>query len=140
MSAETATRAFCAPRKCIADVGSLARFKRSSAYRTILTFITDLSDTVVGQKLRAPRDASAPAQALLRGLDEMGGWVDEIPPIQQAMRYGNAAFKTWHARLVERAAAILIKASEDGAHVTAISAKLQDASSGCPQNGSILSR
>jgi len=25
----------------------------------------------------------------------MAKWVDEIPPIQQPMRYGNKAFKDW---------------------------------------------
>jgi len=30
---------------------------------------------------------------------ELMGWVDSIPPLKQAMRYGNKAFRTWHARL-----------------------------------------
>jgi len=34
-------------------------------------------------------------------LKQFTSWVDEIPPIQQPMRFGNKAFRTWHARVTE---------------------------------------
>jgi hypothetical protein len=33
-------------------------------------------------------------------LQKLAIWVDEIPPIKQPMRFGNKAFRDWHARLV----------------------------------------
>lgn len=57
---------------------------------------------------RAPHHARPPhlpqaAHALVESLHAMGRWIDEIPPIQQPMRYGNKAFRSWHARLVREA-------------------------------------
>jgi serine/threonine-protein phosphatase 2A activator len=46
-------------------------------------------------------------EKLCAELDSMYGWVDEIPPLQQPMRFGNRAFRSWHARLVERAPALI---------------------------------
>lgn len=30
-------------------------------------------------------------------------WVDQFPPLQQPMRYGNKAFRSWHAKLLREA-------------------------------------
>ena len=29
-------------------------------------------------------------------LEEVGSWIDEIPPVEQPMRFGNKAFRTWY--------------------------------------------
>ncbi len=34
---------------------------------------------------------------------ELRSWIDDFPPLKQPMRFGNKAFKQWHARMVERA-------------------------------------
>jgi serine/threonine-protein phosphatase 2A activator len=34
-------------------------------------------------------------------LDELDGWINEIPPLQTAQRFGNLAFRTWGKRLEE---------------------------------------
>lgn len=34
-------------------------------------------------------------------LENLKQWIDEIPPIQQPMRFGNKAFRDFHQRLVE---------------------------------------
>ena len=45
------------------------------------------------------------AENMLRTLAR---WVDEIPPLQDhKQRYGNKAFRTWHARLVQEAPALM---------------------------------
>lgn len=38
-------------------------------------------------------------------LDEFMVWVDEIPPIEQPMRFGNKAFRTWYTKVVDSAPA-----------------------------------
>ena len=45
------------------------------------------------------------AEQLVRELHAMATWVDEIPPLQQPMRYGNKAFRAWHARLARESGA-----------------------------------
>lgn len=37
-------------------------------------------------------------------LDSFMEWADEIPPIEQPMRFGNKAFRTWYTKLVDNAA------------------------------------
>lgn len=34
-------------------------------------------------------------------VNEINSWIDEIPPIQQPMRFGNKAFRTFYDRVVE---------------------------------------
>lgn len=36
-------------------------------------------------------------------LDTLSGWVDQIPPVTQSLRYGNPAFRTWHAKVASQA-------------------------------------
>jgi len=41
-------------------------------------------------------------------LRTLSAWVDEIPPLRDhKQRYGNKAFRTWHARLVQEAPALM---------------------------------
>ena len=32
-------------------------------------------------------------------LDELDGWIDEVPPLPTPQRFGNLAFRTWGERL-----------------------------------------
>lgn len=41
-------------------------------------------------------------------LDTLIRFVDEIPPAEQAARYGNLAYRTWHARMTENAQPFMI--------------------------------
>lgn len=34
-------------------------------------------------------------------LESLDRWVDETPPEEQVARFGNKAFRTWHAKLAE---------------------------------------
>lgn len=36
-------------------------------------------------------------------LDTLSAWVDQIPPVTQSLRYGNPAFRTWHAKAAAQA-------------------------------------
>jgi serine/threonine-protein phosphatase 2A activator len=40
-------------------------------------------------------------QATVELVNEINSWVDEIPPIQQPMRFGNKAFRSFFDRVVE---------------------------------------
>ena len=57
---------------------------------------------------RVPWHASSiqAARALIDALHEMEQWVEQIPPLQQPMRYGNKAYRAWHTKLLSEAAAM----------------------------------
>lgn len=40
-------------------------------------------------------------QAAVDLVDEISAWVDDIPPIQQPMRFGNKAFRDFYDRVVQ---------------------------------------
>jgi hypothetical protein len=69
----------------------------TSTHARILHFTPTPLALVLGQVL----------ERLARALDDMAGWCDDFPPIQQPMRFGNKAYRQWHARLVERAPGIV---------------------------------
>uniref|UniRef100_A0A7S1LBJ8 Serine/threonine-protein phosphatase 2A activator n=1 Tax=Alexandrium catenella TaxID=2925 RepID=A0A7S1LBJ8_ALECA len=97
------------PRKRIQSQQDLAVFTESKLCQQLMSFIGELSDAVKG-KQRAPERLEA-ASLLVRGLVEMlatlESWIEEFPPLVQPMRFGNRAFRQWHARLVERGEGLL---------------------------------
>ncbi len=40
-------------------------------------------------------------------LSTLSQWVDEVPPSTQALRYGNPAFRTWHARVADQSEGLM---------------------------------
>ena len=51
------------------------------------------NEAVRGTKDTDACHVSSALQSLVETLDTLSGWVDEIPPVKQALRYGNPAFK-----------------------------------------------
>ena len=96
-----------ATRRCIIDHGSLAKWKRSAAYRDLIGFISELCEAISGRRLTEELSQSPRVRSIRAMLSEAGSWIDELPPQQQAMRYGNPAFRKWHERLCERAPALM---------------------------------
>jgi len=40
-------------------------------------------------------------------LSTLRQWVDEVPPSTQALRYGNPAFRAWHARVADQSESLM---------------------------------
>jgi len=93
--------------KRINDQRSMQRWKQSTAHRELLRYISDLGDSVVGRRISEECEERPIVATLVAEFAAMSAWIDEIPPIQQSMRYGNKAFKTWHQRLAERSPALM---------------------------------
>ncbi|KAJ8517330.1 hypothetical protein ON010_g18336 [Phytophthora cinnamomi] len=80
----------------------------------ILVFVKHLNESVKGKRISSdqePRLTLVVVVVVLRLqnvqkavdlVDEINSWIDEIPPIQQPMRFGNKAFRTFYDRVVER--------------------------------------
>ena len=98
--------------KRINDTRSLKVFQRSAAHKDILSFLHDLSEAASGTKLSDEVPLSPLVAALRAELNHMANWVDDIPPVTQAMRYGNVAYKQWHARMVAYVPQIMRKLRE----------------------------
>jgi serine/threonine-protein phosphatase 2A activator len=63
---------------------------------------------VLGKKLS--ETVQNPSQAVInvtQMLDVMDSWINEIPPEQRSLRFGNPAFRTWYSRLAEQADQLL---------------------------------
>lgn len=93
--------------KRIASPEDLAHFLQSDAVQEYLAFVLALGEAVTGKKLSNPCPASDTCAALCGLLAKLSAWVDEIPPVQQSLRYGNPAYRTWHARLSAAAPELL---------------------------------
>lgn len=119
------------PRKRMQSPQDLEIFTRSELCKQFLSFAAELAEAVKG--LPASDERLPAASPLVRGLvamlEELDGWVDDFPPIQQPMRFGNKAFQQWHARLVERGEGLLAEAlaqtrSVDGVETAVLAAEL----------------
>ncbi|RUS15235.1 hypothetical protein BC938DRAFT_477045 [Jimgerdemannia flammicorona] len=78
----------------------------TEAFSRIMIFIENLNRSVVDKKISDPCHVSENITALLGMLDQIDSWTDDIPPLQNPQRFGNKAFRTWIARLEERADAL----------------------------------
>jgi len=90
-------------RKRIGSVSDLHRFLASPSCRDYVAFVLSLNDAVAGKKVSDECSVSAPVDALLCMLETLSRWVDEIPPVQQSLRYGNPAYRTWYMRMADSA-------------------------------------
>lgn len=104
------------PRKRIHCNEDLDIFVNSRLHEQFLSFAAELSGAIRGLECSPERrEAASPViRSLAAMLDEMERWVDEIPPIEQPMRFGNKAFRLWHVRLAERAERLLLEALQQG--------------------------
>ncbi|KAF6265505.1 PTPA-domain-containing protein [Scenedesmus sp. NREL 46B-D3] len=101
-SSSSSSAAFVQPCKAIQDAEGLKKFLQGSSVKSFVAFILSLNQAVAGTKLSQPFELS-PCLALLKGLlDDLWGLVDATPPVQQSLRYGNPAFRTWFAGMMDR--------------------------------------
>lgn len=100
---------FARPSKQIHAESDLPAFRTSIAYQSLVHFLASMCDAVCGRPVSvlAPTEAPPAVAAMLRLLDEVDSWIAEIPPVSQPTRFGNKAFRTFHARLSERATGLL---------------------------------
>lgn len=67
-------------------------------YSDLMAFVRLCNDSVIGVR-RTSTIPTVPTQrndvvgCIVAMLEMMGGWVDDIPPIDEPMRFGNKAFR-----------------------------------------------
>lgn len=90
---------FTKPIRCIFNERDLESFRKSSTSTEIFEFVKCCAGAVVGRKISDEITVSSCVQKTVHFLSKLNDLVDEIPPIQQPMRFGNKAFRDWYLRL-----------------------------------------
>ncbi|XP_061655182.1 serine/threonine-protein phosphatase 2A activator isoform X3 [Phyllopteryx taeniolatus] len=101
------TTTFTVPKKEIAMVPDMGKWKRSKAYADYMGFILTLNESVKAKKLTCVYRVSETVEKLLDLLGTLDRWINETPPADQPSRFGNKAFRTWFAQLDQEAEALV---------------------------------
>ncbi|KAF9448492.1 Phosphotyrosyl phosphatase activator [Macrolepiota fuliginosa MF-IS2] len=96
------------PSLVIKSDEDVERWKNTLSYYDYDLFLRRLNESIVG--LMLPWSAEIVPESvtqIMALLDTLDGWVEDIPPLNIPQRFGNLAFRTWGARLEERADELL---------------------------------
>ena len=109
---EMHSSAMLPPQRFIYGKEDLQNFYLSSVRRDLLAFAAAMGRSCnTGKPFdnQNPLSDLSPAMAVLYGsLEEMCGWIIEIPPDKEVKaRFGNPSFRKWHQRLLDRSSLIL---------------------------------
>ncbi|XP_028771819.1 serine/threonine-protein phosphatase 2A activator [Neltuma alba] len=100
---------FQIPSKKIQSPDDIRRFQDSDSGKNFLGFVVALSESIRGHKISDPCHQSDTINCIVAVLDSLTQWVEEIPPVQQAGRYGNIAYRTWHSRLESNCDSLMLR-------------------------------
>eukprot|EP01031_Cornospumella_fuschlensis_P032490 gene32490-39282_t len=94
---------FQVPSKVINSQVEFDRFTKSDTHRELLDFVKACAEAVVGTPCSNCTYDQPGISPIVRRfaqlMHRLCDLVDEVPPIQQPMRFGNKAFRQWHERL-----------------------------------------
>jgi len=93
-------RSFQVPFKIIRTPQDVSRFIGSTTYAKLVGLVSRMQKAATGQSQACECSTSPVVAGFMDLLCSLSTWVEEIPPIDQAMRYGNKAFRQWHQKLV----------------------------------------
>ncbi|KAG8905279.1 Serine/threonine-protein phosphatase 2A activator 1 [Tulasnella sp. 417] len=100
------------PGKRIFVDSDVELWKTTQGYADYGLFLRRLSEAVIGHYLPYNPPAESVSEAVTKTvalLNEVEGWIDEIPPQKSTQRYGNLAFREWGAKLEKEAPGLLEK-------------------------------
>ncbi|KAG2699065.1 hypothetical protein I3760_07G175500 [Carya illinoinensis] len=99
---------FQVPTKRIQSPNDIRRFHDSDSGKNFLGFIVALSESIRSRKISDPCHVSPTISSIVSTLETLIRWIDEIPPLQQAARYGNLSYRAWHDRLTESSESLML--------------------------------
>ncbi|KAJ4701361.1 Serine/threonine-protein phosphatase 2A activator [Melia azedarach] len=100
---------FQSPSKRIQSPDDIRHFVDSDSGKNFLGFVVALSESIRGHKVSDPCHESQTISTIISILGELLQWIEEIPPAQQAARYGNVSYRTWHSRLTENSESLMLR-------------------------------
>jgi serine/threonine-protein phosphatase 2A activator len=95
--------------KRIQTPDDIRRFHDSDSGKNFVGFIVALSESFRSRKISDPCHQSETTNTIVSIIETLTQWIDEIPPAQQAARYGNIAYRTWHERLVNSGESLMFR-------------------------------
>ncbi|CAM9601306.1 unnamed protein product [Choristocarpus tenellus] len=85
-----------------------------------MDFVRLCNEAVIGKRAKAMAREEGPGSAagdaidrIVEILGRMSSWVDDYPPLDQPMRFGNKSFRLWHQKLEEEADGIVAGLLQD---------------------------
>jgi hypothetical protein len=97
------------PLRKIFSEKDLEAFKKSPACAEIIEFVKICADAIIGLKVS---DTSYPVSDVTTKIalfmNRMHDAVTDFPPLKQPMRFGNKAFRQWHAYLVSESPSFIL--------------------------------
>ncbi|CAN0909979.1 Serine/threonine-protein phosphatase 2A activator [Linum grandiflorum] len=100
---------FQPPCKRIQSPDDIRRFNDSDSGKNFIGFVVALSESIRGRKISDPCRLSETVSSIVSILETLAQWIEEIPPVQQAARYGNVSYRTWHGRLAEACDSLMLQ-------------------------------
>ena len=89
------------PTKAIHNYTDFESFKKSQALTDILDFVKSCAEAAVGTTSGTGDVTKWPIiPQFVDLMNKLYILVDEVPPIKQPMRFGNKAFREWHAKML----------------------------------------
>ena len=105
---DCSSHTFVTPERSIFDAGDVERFKESSTVQELMSFMKAAAESVIGLKVSDAETMECDVLTKYEGfIGKLKGLIEKIPPISQPSRFGNKAFRTWHAAMVEETALFL---------------------------------
>ncbi|KAG8832431.1 Serine/threonine-protein phosphatase 2A activator 1 [Serendipita sp. 405] len=97
------------PEKHIQVDRDIDAWKKTAGYKDYCLWVVRLNASVLGLDIPtiAATEKSEAVLKIVQFLEELKGWVDEIPPYGDRQRFGNLAFRDWGKRLQQRAPQLL---------------------------------
>ncbi|KAH0792585.1 serine/threonine-protein phosphatase 2A activator-like [Histomonas meleagridis] len=93
--------------KCINSEADMVKWESSPAYNNIFSVLQLLNNSVQSKPRSTPHPKSPIVVALLNSLGKVREILNSVEPLQQPMRYGNRAFRTFLSTVNEKRAEIL---------------------------------
>lgn len=105
---ESQSHSFVAPERAIFEAGDVARFRESATLHELMAFVKTSAESVIGLKVSDAEFVDCDVLTKYEGfIGKLEALVEQIPPLKQPSRFGNKAFRTWHAAMVEETAMFL---------------------------------
>lgn len=83
------------PTRAIYHANEFTQFKASKTYADIVSFVKLLGESVKGVKISDSYVVSSHVAQIVNVLESLQTQVEAFPPIDQPMRFGNKAFRSW---------------------------------------------
>uniref|UniRef100_A0A914W8Q0 Serine/threonine-protein phosphatase 2A activator n=1 Tax=Plectus sambesii TaxID=2011161 RepID=A0A914W8Q0_9BILA len=108
MSSTAAAPSFTKPTRQILSPVNVSAWLHSEAYTIYTKMLMDLNECVKRKSTTEQCTVSPAVQSVIGVLDKIGSYIADFPPKDlDEQRFGNKAFRDWHAKVTQEAESLL---------------------------------